>query len=98
MRIFIYCSNPINFSYTFEIDDPYIYSLEDWRRLAEGNDALCLCGIALDDGYYQLSVGVTEPGVECELYSHMAIKEEHLSEELTNAIDEAVELNLKFKD
>ena len=94
MVITISCSTPLNFIYTYEFDEPYLYSLERWKKLAGGPDALSLGGLRLFDGYYQLTVGITNP--EGEVYSNMRIKKEYLSDVLTEAIHKAMELNLEF--
>ena len=97
MSVVIYAFHPVNFIYTFEIDEPYLYSLNDWMKLITGNIPISLGRISVDEyGYYRFSVGVTDPGSECRVFNSMRIDDSRFSTELSKALNEAVELNLKF--
>ena len=94
MTMYVTCDSPFHLVYTFEFDEPYLYSLNDWRTLANGSEPIDLGGVSFSCDYYKFTIGYSDS--EPEVYSRMCIKKEHLSDELTKAIDKAVRLNLKF--
>lgn len=83
-----------NFTYTLTIDTPYSYSLEVWRRAVSGKECPNT-PISLDNGHYQLSTWSEEGGLGSSV---MLVKTELLSTKLSEAIDEAVRMDLKFVD
>lgn len=74
------------------LEEPYRASLNDWRKITNGDCAMRLLhGFSLDDGYYQFSSN-SEYGTNF----NTQIKEEVLREKLSVIIDEAIELRLRF--
>ena len=86
----------IPFVFEFYISEPYLNTLENWKRIAKGGTALYLYGISLDDGYYHLYVDTEAVGQGNDMSSSMKIKEACLSPQLVEAIDKAIELKLDF--
>jgi hypothetical protein len=83
------------FALYFFISEPYLTSLNDWKQVAAGETpASTKNGLEYKDGYYH--VDDDAHGLGNDIHSKMSIKKEYLSSKLICAIDEAVDLNLKF--
>jgi hypothetical protein len=73
------------------LDEPYRSSREEWKTIMEGAPMLLSHGFSLKNGYYRFD-SASEYGTNfCTL-----IKEEVLRDKLSEVIDRAIELNLRF--
>lgn len=92
------CSVEPAFTFRYYIGEPCMNSIDQWKKLAKGENAPGAMLINIDEnGYYNFDMweeGYSEGGIA----SYMKIKKEYIMLPLSNAIDKAINLGCKFSD